>query len=289
LGIGAAGTAALATLWAAAVEPRLLDVQRLEVELPHLGPSWSGQSLALLADLQIGIRFGNTDTVRRAVERALGEDPALVLLAGDFVYDAVRHPDPALRTLRRALQPLEQVTGRVFAVLGNHDYGEEGSRLVRLELAGHVRRTLEDVGIRVLENEAVRVTSAAGEPLHVVGIGPHIPAKDEPPAAVAGVPEREPRIVFMHNPVSFADLPAHAAPLALAGHTHGGQLRVPFRPTWTLGRFTVPWPEYLDGWLDGYGQPGNRLYVNRGIGFSRRPIRFACPPELTLITLACPR
>ncbi|MBV8083375.1 MAG: hypothetical protein JO247_01035 [Chloroflexi bacterium] len=60
---------------------------------------------------------------------------------------------------------------------------------------------------------------------------------------------------------------------------------MPFKPSWSLGRLTVPWPEYLDGWLDGYGQRGNRLYVNRGLGFSRRPMRFGCPPELTLITL----
>ncbi|MBV8085517.1 MAG: metallophosphoesterase, partial [Chloroflexi bacterium] len=217
-----AGAAALVVLWATAIEPRYLDIQRLDADLPHLGPSWAGQRVALLADFQIGIRFGNTDTARRAVKRAVEAQPAVVFLAGDFVYDAVHYPDPALATLKQTLQPLSALSERTFAVLGNHDYGEEGSRLARLKLANEVRLTLESLGIRVLENEAVRITSAQSEPLYVVGIGPHIPDKDDPPAAVARVPEGEPRIVVMHNPTSFAELPRHSAPLALAGHTHGG-------------------------------------------------------------------
>lgn len=286
----AAGAAVLASLWAIAVEPRLLDEQRLEVELPHLPPSWDGRRLALLADLQIGIRFGNTDTVRRAVRRAVACEPALVLLAGDFVYEAVRRPQPALSALGSALRPLARAGIPSFAVLGNHDFGEQGTEDERIRVAQQVRSTLEAAGIRVLENEAVPLSpSRAGEaPLFVAGIGPHIPHRDAPLQAISQVPEDCPRVVVMHNPSSFAALPPGSAPLALAGHTHGGQLRIPFLPRLSLGRLTVPWPEYLDGWIDGLGQPGNHLYVNRGLGFSRSPMRFGCPPELTVVTLRSP-
>jgi uncharacterized protein len=285
----ALGLGGLAVAWAVLVEPRLLAEEHLEVTLPNLTRAWKGQHIVLLADLQIGMGLGNTDTLRRAVARTIAVRPALVLLAGDFVYEAVRRPQPALDTLSSVLLPLTNAGLHAFAVLGNHDYGEEGTRRDRLLLAQRVRRTLEEIGIRVLENEAVAVTSrAAGEgPLFVVGIGPHIPQRDEPGCAIRQVPDDCPRVVFMHNPASFPELPAGLAPLALAGHTHGGQLRVPLVPSWSLGRLTVPWPEYLDGWIDDYGQPGNRLYVNRGLGFSRRPMRFGCPPELTLITLRC--
>jgi len=89
----------------------------------------------------------------------------------------------------------------------------------------------------------------------------------------------------MHEPFAFRTLPEGEAPLAFAGHTHGGQIRVPLFPRLTPARLTMPWPEYVDGWIEGYGQPGNRLYVNRGIGFSYLPARFGCPPELTFFTL----
>jgi predicted MPP superfamily phosphohydrolase len=93
----------------------------------------------------------------------------------------------------------------------------------------------------------------------------------------------------MHNPAAFAALPGGSAPVTLAAHTHGGQVRLPFGlfPEWswmTLVREAGFYGE-ADGWIDGYGRPGNRLYINRGIGFSIIPMRLFCPPEATLITL----
>lgn len=95
----------------------------------------------------------------------------------------------------------------------------------------------------------------------------------------------------MHDPASFPALPAGEAPLAVAGHTHGAQIRVPGRPAWTAARLPPlrqRWPQYADGWVEGYGEPGNRLYVNRGVGFSYVPVRLGCRPELTFFTLRAP-
>jgi predicted MPP superfamily phosphohydrolase len=108
---------------------------------------------------------------------------------------------------------------------------------------------------------------------------------DRPQAAVRQVPSDAPRLVIMHDPASFEPLPGGSAPLAFAGHTHGGQIRVPGRPSWSLARLDRDWPQWADGWLDGYGEPGNRIYVNRGIGFSILPVRIGCRPEVTFVTL----
>ena len=100
------------------------------------------------------------------------------------------------------------------------------------------------------------------------------------------MPATAARLVLMHQPASFGDIPAHAAPVAIAGHSHGGQIRLPIvsRGFW-LGysdRERLP----REGWVPGHdGAPGNALYVNRGIGFSRWPIRINAPPELTVLTL----
>ncbi len=71
----------------------------------------------------------------------------------------------------------------------------------------------------------------------------------------------------------------------MAGHTHGGQVRIPFLPEWSWLTYAVEDEVHADGWIDGYGAPGNRLYVNRGIGFGTAPIRVNCPPEVTVFTL----
>lgn len=275
---------ALLAVWGFAIEPRWLDIREVAAEAPNL-PAWmEGRRIALLGDFQIGMRFGNTGTVRRAISRIIQERPMAVLLTGDFVYEALVNPGPALRTLSELLRPLAQHQLPAYAVLGNHDYGEEGSRFARLHLASEVRRTLEEAGVCVLENEAVLLQ----EGLYVIGCASHQRYDNGAAAALAQVPRDAPRLVLMHNPRSFAPLPAGSAPIALAGHTHGGQIRTPFKPALTLGRFTMPWPLYLDGWIEGYGKPGNHLFVNRGIGFSRLPIRIGCPPELTLLTLHAP-
>lgn len=121
--------------------------------------------------------------------------------------------------------------------------------------------------------------------MFILGIDAHAPDRDDVPAAWATVPVGTPRIALMHNPESFAAFPAGAAPLAVAGHTHGGQIRVPFLPRWSWLMLTKDEPVHADGWIAGLGAPGNRLYVNRGIGFSTVPLRINCPPELTVFTL----
>ena len=90
---------------------------------------------------------------------------------------------------------------------------------------------------------------------------------------------------MMHNRASFAAFPPQTAPLAVAGHTHGGQIRLPFTPQWSWISLVKGEEVYGDGLIKNYGEPGNKLYVNRGMGFSDIPMRINCPPEVTLFTL----
>lgn len=271
------------------VEPYVLDVQRHEVEIPRLPRSWRGRKVALIADLQLGMRMANVATIRQVVRRLVRCRPALVLLAGDFVY----HPGEArARTAGRAAElvaPLAAAGVPTYAVLGNHDYAMPTVRAPRDDaLACAVRRALTRVGVRVLENEAVALADpdgASGMPLYLVGVGARTPGKEDVPRALSGLPPSAPRLVLMHHPDGFSAFPPGQAPLAVAGHTHGGQFRVPFTPEWTWMTFAREDEVHPDGWISDYGEAGNRLYVNRGIGFSVVPMRLNCPPELTVFTL----
>jgi predicted MPP superfamily phosphohydrolase len=102
--------------------------------------------------------------------------------------------------------------------------------------------------------------------------------------ALRGVPPDAPRIVLMHDPDSFPQLPPGSAPLGIAGHTHCGQVGIPFVTHWVLSLAEGhAAPE--DGWNAHYGQPGNRLYVTCGLGLGVVPLRIDDPPQITVFTL----
>ncbi len=127
---------------------------------------------------------------------------------------------------------------------------------------------------------------SGGAPLHQVGIGSHTADKARPEIALAGLPASAPRLIMHHHPDTFEKLPANSAPLAVAGPTHGGQIAFPLLPQRTWLTYTQTGEVHADGWIiDFYGAEGNRLYVNRGIGFSMVPIRIGSRPEVTYFTL----
>ena len=276
-------------VYGVAVEPRfILDVEEEQAAVPDLPGAWEGASVGLISDLQIGLWLDNDGMVDRAVDRLVEADPAVALITGDFVYDEADTVEEVERAVD-LVRPLPDAGIPTYAVLGNHDYASGA--------ADELRAALEDAGVVVLENEAVALpepgdaddSNIAGEPaLHLVGIGPHLPGQARPEAALDGLPDGAPRLVMMHNPVTFDALPAGAAPVAVAGHTHGGQMRVPLMPEWSFLQFVQDHAVHADGWIDGYGAAGNHLYVNRGIGMSIVPARINCPPEVTLFTLARP-
>lgn len=273
----------LLLVWGSLIEPRfLLDIEHFDAEIPNLPAEWDGQQVAFLADFQVGMWGDNDGMVEKAVEEILQTDPALVLIGGDFVYK----PDSA--TVRKAVglvRPLGEAGVPTFAVLGNHDYSVAKEQDPVLEdVARYLVDELEAAGIQVLENEARAVPNRA--PLQVVGIGSVWADRSQPDAALASVPAQLARIVFMHNPVAFRNFPRDAAPLTLAGHTHAGQVRLPLLPSESWLDIARPREVVADGWAaDTIGAPGNRLYVNRGIGFSLVPVRIFCKPELTYFTL----
>lgn len=276
------GLLVLAVAWGFAEPHLILDEEERDATIPGLLSAWDGREVAYLSDLQVGITWANEGTARDAVRRLVDDPPAVVLLGGDFLYGEAGNVASQVETIAELLAPLGDASIPTYAVLGNHDVAAGASEALRTALDG--------LGITVLHNEAVQVpapgSTPSEAPLWLVGIGPHIPGQDRPAQALSGVAEGEPRLVFMHNPDSFEAIPPGKAPLAIAGHTHGGQIRpVPFLPDWSLLALLRDDEVTADGWIDGYGAADNRLYVSRGIGMSRIPARFNCPPELTRMTL----
>ncbi|MBD3243666.1 MAG: metallophosphoesterase [Chitinivibrionales bacterium] len=304
--IATGGFVLLALAWGILVEPRWLDEKHITGNIPRLPASWEGKKVGLMADLQVGMWLDNLSTIEESVARLCRMKPAFVIIAGDFVYhpteeeraEAIRELEPDIAsevqrqvgTVIRLLAPLNTSRIPTYAVLGNHDYAMENERALKLPgVAAVVRRALNRTGIVVLENEAVVLRHPEGgsePPLYLVGIGPAYPDRANISRAFRGVPAQAARIVVCHNPITFARIPAGKAPLAVAGHTHGGQIRIPFTADWTWMNLIGEQSYHADGWVEqSYGHANNTLYVNRGIGFSVAPIRINARPELTIISL----
>lgn len=276
LGTAAVIGAVALLAWALIVEPRVvLTVQEEQADIPGLPSAWDGATVGVLADLQIGMWLDNVGMSRQAVEVLLERRPDVVLLLGDFVYG---EDDTAqkVRTALDVVRPLPESGIHTIAVFGNHDY--------RAGAVDELHEGLRDMGVEILVNDHVELRRD-GTGLYVVGLGSARADRAHPDRALADVPQDAARLVMMHNPTTFDRLPPGTAPLAVAGHTHGGQVRVPFTPEWSLLRLVQDQPVHVDGWIDGYGAPGNELFVNRGIGMSIVPLRFNCTPAVTLFTL----
>jgi predicted MPP superfamily phosphohydrolase len=157
----------------------------------------------------------------------------------------------------------------VFAVLGNHDSWFDHDR---------VKRALEQNGIPVIEESAVRIETPAG-PLWVAGISDLWTGVHDVQAALAAVKDDAPVILLTHNPDVFPDVPRRVA-LTLAGHTHGGQVRLPF-----IGRPIVP-SQFGQRYAAGHViEDGRHLFVATGTGTSILPVRFRVPPDITVLTI----
>lgn len=264
------------------VEPRfILDERRYRAEIPGLGASWRGAEVAVVSDFQVGMWLGNTGMVARSVKQIVEAEPAVVLLGGDFLYGTGSASEEEIDAVLEALEPLTDAEIPTLAVLGNHDYA--------VGAADELTKALEASGIDVLLNEAVRVRSprGGGAPLHIVGLGPVRPGLADAEQALDSLPRDAPRVVLMHNPTTFPTLPAHSAPLAVAGHTHCGQIALPFAPRWSYLDLSAEEEVVADGFApDDYGAAGNRLFVTCGIGFSLVPMRINAPPQVAFFELA---
>ncbi len=269
---GAAGLAAGAlgvAGYAALVEPRRLRVRRAALALPHWPAALDGLRLVVLSDLHTGAPHMGLDRLDQVVDRANALGGDLVVLLGDHVDHAVTFggaPDP--RAVAARLGRLRAPLG-VLAVLGNHDWTTDGEG---------VRAALDDAGVRVLEDDAVRVAREPAE-LWVAGLADATERSPDVGRALAAVPADAAVLALTHDPDLFPQIPSRVA-LTVAGHVHGGQVAIPrLRTRWTPSRFGE---RYVSGHVV---EAGRHLFVTSGVGTSTHPVRLGAPPEVVALTL----
>ncbi len=262
--------ALLAGIYAVFVEPGRLVVRNYEIALDRWPKALDGYRIAFLTDIHAGSPHITLDHVREIVAETNAQKPDLILMGGDFVIDDVVGGDKIdAADIAAVLKDLHARDG-VFTVLGNHDNWNDGPRIARV---------FEAVGIPVLEDRNVKI-AAPGGTFWLAGVSDFSTAAHNIGMALAGT--SGPGIVFTHSPDIFPALP-ETVTLTLAGHTHGGQVYVPF-----FGRPVIP-SHYGQRFAIGViRERGMTMFVGSGIGTSILPVRFLVVPEICVLTLRSP-
>jgi hypothetical protein len=227
--------------------------------------------VAVLTDLHVGSPFDGIAKLRTIVDRTNAAEPDLICILGDLVIQGVvgGHfvaPEEIAAELRRLRAPVG-----VVAVLGNHDGWFNHDR---------VAAALTANGVRMLEDTAAKFDTPAG-PVWIAGISDLWTGRHDIAAALAQVEDDgAPVLLLSHSPDVFPLVPGRVS-LTLAGHTHGGQVRLPF-----VGAPVVP-SQFGQRYAAGEVIEGDRrLFVATGLGTSILPVRFRVPPAVTILTLA---
>lgn len=248
--------------WAFWLEPNSLSIQRYSLTLPHqqtMGPLRIG----IASDLHIGRYFGDEERLENIVKFLKKESPDLVVFLGDF---AVQKDAQSFIRASHLLKDLNPPFG-LYAVLGNHDWWSDQKAIVTALTAQNVR---------VIDNQIVQIQTESGV-LQLVGFGDYWEDLRVGDFIKSLTPFSLPTIGLTHNPDIFPKLDPSLS-LLLAGHTHGGQVKLPL-----LGAPMIP-SKY--GQRYRYGlihENGHHLLVTSGTGNSILPVRFGVPPEIILL------
>ncbi|MBQ4635564.1 MAG: metallophosphoesterase [Akkermansia sp.] len=274
--------AAMLSLFAVAyiffAEPLRITVEEVPVTMRGWEQGSAPARVVLLADLHAGWR--DAAWLDRIVARTLEQKPEAVLLLGDY-FSALKLGDAMpVRQIAARLAPLTKHCP-VYYVCGNHDMGKAGAEL---------RREFKKKGFVCMENSEHVLTFANGQRLRLRGVAfmaepfkitPRAGRWQEQRFAKEKLPQDMPLLVATHNPYYFLNHRL-CVDLAVAGHTHGGQVCLPGGRPWAA---LAPWTPQTTRAGMHRNKSGCPVYVSRGLGLSRLPIRLCCPPEITVLLL----
>jgi predicted MPP superfamily phosphohydrolase len=268
----AAGSAAALAFYAGEISRHEIDIVYNTITIPRLPDPFAGFKIVQISDFHFK-EYTEATFLEAVVRRVNEAAPDLVLLTGDFVssgplprHFSVRMGYHCAEILSRIHCPLR------YAILGNHDH---------LVGAHGVTDALLTHGIPVLANSSVAV-ERDGRRLWLAGTQDALEGRPNLTATLPDGrnPDQEPLILLVHEPDFAAHVAGRQIDLMLSGHTHGGQVRLPFLPPLLLPKMGT---RYVEGRFR-LGD-GMQLYVNRGIGAVNLPFRFRCPPEISVLTL----
>lgn len=245
-------------------EANSLSLEHLEITLKRLPRKLDGFKIIHLSDIHHS-PFTELAHIERAIKVANRLRPDMFVLTGDYVSHDRKYIGP----VAEALGQLRARYG-TYACLGNHDHWTD---------AELVTDRFRAEGINVLVNEGVRV-KAEGSSFWLAGVDDYMVGKTDVPAALRGSYPDELKLLLAHNPTIFRQSVRLKIDLTLSGHTHGGQVKLRDEEKKRLIR-----KRRLSSGL--HRRYDSQIYITRGIGTVVLPVRYQCPPEISLLELKC--
>ncbi|MBA2728734.1 MAG: UDP-2,3-diacylglucosamine diphosphatase LpxG [Parachlamydiaceae bacterium] len=295
-------------IWPRFIEPKLLKVSKKTITIEQLPKSLEGLRLLQFSDLHF--KKNTSNRFLKKIQRKVAElSPDIIVFTGDFICHSNLHDPNALKDF---LNVFKAPYG-CYAVLGNHDYSEPVSlndqgeydvvsnssslisqgfsrlfKKVHLAKRSTPRASAIATHPKLIEllaktpftllNNANICIPIGNSALNICGLGEYILGKTDPATAFKDYDNRYPGIILLHNPDGLRLLEKFPGEIVLSGHTHGGQVNLP----WMWQKFTLlENPQFKSGLMQSHGK---WIYINRGVG-ANMPFRWFAPPELLLMTL----
>ena len=247
---------------AAVSESFMLSIERQEIFLRRLPKQLDGFRIVHLSDFHYGPMV-DPEHLKRAVRAANDLNADLIALTGDYISQDRLYAAPCAEVVGHL-----RARHGVYAVLGNHDHWTDAALIADLFRAE---------GIRVLINEGLRI-DLQRETFWLAGVDDTMVGLEDLPLALAGSSDDEFKLLLAHNPIILRRAARANVDLVLSGHTHGGQV------AWRSEQSRSGRPRRR--LLRGLGRRGNtQIYVTRGLGMVVVPIRYGCPPEISVLEL----
>lgn len=254
------------SVYAQGVEPRWFAIKQIDVRIAGLDPAFEGYKIVQLTDLHARSAVMDRQQLEKVARLANQQQPDLIALTGDYI---TRSAEKSEEMLGNAFGKMHAKDG-VVAIMGNHDRGEDSSPIERALWKSKI----------MLLNNAVYSIERQGRKLNIAGVDDVWFKRADLPKTIAQLPKTGTNILLAHEP-DFGDIAAATDRfgLQLSGHSHGGQIVLPFAP-----RVTPPWgKKYINGL---YRIGAMQLYVSPGVGTTGPPkARFNCRPEISVLVL----
>ncbi len=252
-------TCLILCLYSIFIEPNRLQVTNYTIQDSDL----SGIKIVFASDFHI--KPNQQKRLEKIVELINLQNPDLVLSAGDFVCGHLKHTTMQPEGIAKGLGKIKSKYG-IYTTLGNHDLWHDVQKFTN---------ALKNNNIRVLNNSNEKLI-INGKTLYIAGI--QYKPKNILQISKALENTQKPTIMITHSPDEFPKMQRERVSLVLAGHTHGGQIRIPFiGPLFTASSYG---DKYAKGFIE---ENGKKMITTTGIGTSILPIRFNCPPEIVVI------
>ena len=238
------------------IEPNALEITKYQAVDKQL----NGIRVAFLTDFHLKKR--DYKRLDKIVQKTNSQNPNLILLGGDFAngHSGSNTMNPSI-----IAQKLNLLTAPTYSVLGNHDWWTDGNG---------ISKALEDNGIKVLENESVRII-VKNRYIDIIGLA-DLTTKNVD-IANSFIRTNTPRLVISHNPDVYYDI-INRVNMIFAGHTHGGQFILPFmRPLFVPSKYGA---KFASGLIT---PEKNQMIISKGLGTSVLPLRLNCKPEIIIV------